>query len=272
MSNPAWLEQAEELRASGLNMTTISKRLEIPYTQLRYWLVARRREGRADLRLRDHTPLRRSCRHCGEEFEVPKWYGGLDNRGLYCSRDCLNAWQQRQRKSRKCPICDATYPTVGASARRARTCGNAACVSEAKSRAKRGRRNPNFRNGSRAERQSWRASIEEVCVVCGAGSILHLHHVVYEQKVRLEGGPIFDARNSLTLCRECHLGHHHSGKKLGIGRLRDVNFAFAAQLLGPAAAHSYLSRRYAGDDERLDALLNDDYDCAHLMEQRACFA
>lgn len=53
---------------------------------------------------------------------------------------------------------------------------------------------------------------------------------------------------------DCHLAHHGRSRVLPLERLPDSVFAFAVELLGPAA-FDYLRRRYGGEDVRLDALL-----------------
>ena len=84
------------------------------------------------------------------------------------------------------------------------------------------------------------------------------HHVIYEQHVRAAGGDRFDSANALRLCASCHASHHRRGRPVPLTALRDENFEFAFALLGPAA-FDYLKRRYAGDDSRLDALLDRTY-------------
>jgi hypothetical protein len=91
--------------------------------------------------------------------------------------------------------------------------------------------------------------------VCGCGQrAVNLHHVIYEQEVRREGGDVRDARNLVPVAWACHGDHHGRQRPLPLGRLPDACFEFAGELLGPYAA-DYLRRRYSGDDARLDALL-----------------
>jgi hypothetical protein len=76
------------------------------------------------------------------------------------------------------------------------------------------------------------------------------HHVVYQQHLIDRGLPRFDTRNALRLCRRCHRRHHYEpGWRLPTVALRDVNIAYAALVLGAAAA-DYLRRYY--DDRACD--------------------
>lgn len=98
------------------------------------------------------------------------------------------------------------------------------------------------------------------CQRCGKKKVQHQHHVVYKQHVRDNGGDINDPDNALGCCYDCHAGHHQPGldddKRLKLTELRDENYQFATSLLGSGRAYEYLRRRYAGEDPRLDALLN----------------
>lgn len=94
------------------------------------------------------------------------------------------------------------------------------------------------------------------------------HHVVYEQHVL--GAPAykvltaavdrlrlqFDPRNAMRLCRTCHKGGQHTGKKrVELKRLSDENIEFAVELFGAPKAYNYLTRHYAGTDPRVEALI-----------------
>jgi hypothetical protein len=92
--------------------------------------------------------------------------------------------------------------------------------------------------------------------VCGARAV-HRHHAVYEQVVRREGGDLRDPRNLVPVCFACHAAHHNRQRPLPLHVLPDSVFVFARELLGGGQAHVELSRRYVGDDPRLDALLED---------------
>lgn len=150
----------------------------------------------------------------------------------FCSRDCFN----RDGRAQRAASAASAQITVG------RT----------------GEANPNFRHGGRAGVQTRGGSRkfhsgQSQCVHPSCEDPhrpSHEHHVVYEQHVKREGGDRWDPRNALRLCVSCHSSHHRRGRVLPLRALRDVNFEFAFELLGPAA-YDYLTRRYAGDDPRL---------------------
>lgn len=106
----------------------------------------------------------------------------------------------------------------------------------------------------RPKARRWYEQKAKQCALCPSRSNLKLHHVCYEQHVDREGGDISDPRNSLTLCVRCHDSHHGLGR-IDLSKLRDENYAFAAELFGADAAYEYLRRRYVGVDQRLDRLL-----------------
>lgn len=68
------------------------------------------------------------------------------------------------------------------------------------------------------------------------------HHVVYEQELRRLGLPIWDARNSMRLCDECHADHHH-GKPMPQTILSPAHVEYAREVLGDAYI-DYFNRRY----------------------------
>lgn len=95
--------------------------------------------------------------------------------------------------------------------------------------------------------------------ICGCGGKQNaMHHVVYAQVVRREGGDVKDARNLVPVARWCHHAHHDRRKPLALSVLPDDVFSFARELLGAGPAHAYLTRYYVGGDARLDALLEDE--------------
>lgn len=222
--------------------------------------------------LKRRTPLRtkrpdgparsgenRSCVVCGAEFYVTPIE--MRRGGRFCSQKCMGVDMSRRSERRQlrlpCTVCGGLIPDPGPPSGRRKTC-SVACANEAKSRAKAADRNPNFK-GDEAEKIRWRSQAGTACVVCGGDDRLQLHHVVYEQHVRRAGGNPWDPRDSLTTCTHCHTGHHHGVRsRISLALLRDENYAFAAELLGPAA-FDYLRRHYQGDDERLERLLTVDY-------------
>lgn len=95
----------------------------------------------------------------------------------------------------------------------------------------------------------------DACACCGSRDRLIRHHALYRQHVRQAGGDEWAPANALALCTPCHEAHHARRRVLPVSVLRDENIAFAADLLGPLAAHSYFGRYYDGSDARVDALL-----------------
>jgi hypothetical protein len=82
-----------------------------------------------------------------------------------------------------------------------------------------------------------------------------LHHVIYAQHVRREGGDLNDPRNLIAVNNEEHERHHKRMEPFSLARLPDRAYEYAAELLGAEKAYNYLRRRYSGVDLRLEALL-----------------
>ena len=90
--------------------------------------------------------------------------------------------------------------------------------------------------------------------ICDCGRlVVHRHHVVYRQHIPAETHE--DPRNLVPVANNCHWGHHNASCRYELRMLPDSVFEFAAEVLGPGKAFNYLQRRYAGEDPRLDALL-----------------
>lgn len=89
----------------------------------------------------------------------------------------------------------------------------------------------------------------------GGHRTLSAHHCVYEQEVRRAGGDRWDKRNRLMLCVGCHMSHHQRTRPIALSVLPDSVIEFAAETLGTGPAYEYLTRRYAGADERVERLL-----------------
>lgn len=104
----------------------------------------------------------------------------------------------------------------------------------------------------------WYAAKAAWCATCKSTGLLQQHHVVYEQHVVRAGGDVWDPRNSLTLCVNCHQAHHGRYLVVGTLLLRDETIAFAADTLGDGAAYEYLRRIYrdADVDPRVAALIS----------------
>lgn len=69
------------------------------------------------------------------------------------------------------------------------------------------------------------------------------HHVIYEQELERRGAPLFDVRNVLRLCRDCHFRHHQGAAPIPKTVLTSVNLAYATEILGDFAM-DYINRRY----------------------------
>jgi hypothetical protein len=69
------------------------------------------------------------------------------------------------------------------------------------------------------------------------------HHVIYEQELARRGLPLFDPRNVLRLCRDCHMNHHAGIAPIPLTALTQANLAYAFDVLGEFA-RDYLYRRY----------------------------
>jgi 5-methylcytosine-specific restriction endonuclease McrA len=93
------------------------------------------------------------------------------------------------------------------------------------------------------------------CQNCGSTTWQwHAHHVVYEQHLNDIGAAVWDNRNSMRLCEDCHRRHHNRSAVIPLLKLRAVTIAYAFEVLG-LRAYSYLSEKYAGEDPRLEQAL-----------------
>lgn len=94
------------------------------------------------------------------------------------------------------------------------------------------------------------------CAVCGEKAT-DAHHVVYKRDLKERGLFVWDARDGLALCRDCHDGHHYSPQAVVLlVHLTDASVQYAFEVLG-AYAYDYLLRRYPGGppDLRLESRL-----------------
>lgn len=95
-------------------------------------------------------------------------------------------------------------------------------------------------------RVAWKEPRAGCCQNCGRFvPLLQGHHVLYEQVVRREHGPVYDPRNRMDLCVRCHAGHHAGGRRIPLARVPDAAQAFACEVLGEDRAHDWMARRYA---------------------------
>lgn len=85
------------------------------------------------------------------------------------------------------------------------------------------------------------------------------HHVVYEQHVsKAAPDKIWDSRNALRLCKDCHKAHHHdhSGdRRLPASVLPASAFDFALDIMTYGQAVNYFSRYYRATVEEVERLL-----------------
>lgn len=111
---------------------------------------------------------------------------------------------------------------------------------------------------SDAEVQAHQAFVEAAarqrcCQMCGkTGTYWHPHHVVYEQHLKGAGQPVYDERNVMRLCIDCHASHHNRSKVIPLTKLSDTHIEYAFVALG-LGAEFYLEQRYEGEDERVQA-------------------
>jgi len=96
---------------------------------------------------------------------------------------------------------------------------------------------------------------QRVCAVPGCRErSFQAHHVVYEQHLKKVGEGPWSPRNALRLCPGCHAAHHSRTRPVPLKALTSANVLYAFEVLGPAA-HTYLTRRYAGEDPRVEEAL-----------------
>lgn len=166
--------------------------------------------------------------------------------------------QEAKRKSqypkrRVCTICGEPF-YVDWPRRDRKTCSDE-CWRQAGVRAKRGPLNPGWKGGGPSQ-PAWREAKEKRCRNCGKPGRMFLHHVIYEQHVRAKGGNAFDPRDSLTLCFQCHMAHHHGAdNRIPVSKLRPENLEFACDLLGVTARDYFV--RYYDVDVLIDVLMGD---------------
>jgi len=95
-----------------------------------------------------------------------------------------------------------------------------------------------------AEFFRWAAQKQERCASCGTRGPWDAHHALYEQHLRKEGFPLFDPRNALRLCRDCHANHHAGARRIKTASLTTENLAYMVEVLGPDRAELYIARQY----------------------------
>lgn len=184
---------------------------------------------------------------------------------MYCSPACHYADRKRLSAAawpiHECQGCGKKFRWNG--------CGKGTYCSLgcARKKGSRRRRPPKVVEGASRVQRSRRADFRdpsEICRACGKGSGIQHHHVIFRQHIERVGGDCWHSDDALALCVQCHLGVAHTFH-LPLTVLRDENYRFARDLLGPERAYEYLRRRYIGSDPRLEAL-EKEYDHSLLEE------
>lgn len=93
---------------------------------------------------------------------------------------------------------------------------------------------------------------QRCCAVCGKTGPFDPHHVVEKKKLKSIGRTdvLWDPRNALRLCPDCHANHTAASRKVPLTRLTDANYDFAFEVLEGAAFY-YLRAHYDAEDRRL---------------------
>jgi len=106
-------------------------------------------------------------------------------------------------------------------------------------------------------RQAFRAAAraQRACAVTGSTGPWDAHHVIERGHLkRTWPDHEWSPENALRLSKRVHERHTTATERVPLRCLTDENLAFAVGLMG-VAAHGYLTRRYAGHDERLELLI-----------------
>jgi hypothetical protein len=106
------------------------------------------------------------------------------------------------------------------------------------------------------------AKFQVACGYCGkVGQPFHAHHVVDKSTLRDWGIPKpdrYDTRNAMRLCEgldtdRCHFQFENSRIEISLSSLSDENIEYAFEAAPtPGKAYEYLTRHYAGDDDRVE--------------------
>lgn len=89
-------------------------------------------------------------------------------------------------------------------------------------------------------RRAWQG---KRCAVCAQHQACHGHHIVYMQHLRRERAPLWDPRNCLPVCFNCHGQHHNSRRKISVSQLPKQAFEFADEF-----GFSYYFDRYYAEE------------------------
>jgi hypothetical protein len=125
------------------------------------------------------------------------------------------------RGERACVICRTPFQAIPK--RSTKTCSDK-CGAVYRSENKKGRRNPNYVDGTGSSRRwSIRTKGEDRCRNC-LRPATHLHHIVPRSKSPAGKQEIH--ANGLPLCIDCHMGWHHRTVTLHHDILSDDEFVF----------------------------------------------
>ena len=133
--------------------------------------------------------VKRLCLQCGKEFEVNECYVRR-GQGKFCSTACGTIYKNLHNNPAKSPEV------------RKKIADNHADVS--------GKNNPAYTNGHKIYRKTL---IQEagfpICFCCGSNDQVDVHHI--------DGNRDHNEPDNLVfLCKKCHMGKAHKGKKLNL--------------------------------------------------------
>lgn len=97
---------------------------------------------------------------------------------------------------------------------------------------------------------------QRCCHKCGSTKPWDPHHVVEQKKLKAihRKDILWDPRNAMRLCVDCHANHTGASDKVPLALLTAANYEFAFEALGGSAFY-YLPAHYDGDDPRLSDYL-----------------
>jgi hypothetical protein len=98
------------------------------------------------------------------------------------------------------------------------------------------------------------ARYQRACASCGKSGGFHAHHVVSKRLLRLLGRPLWDTRNALRLCEQCHMAVEWGGVRrlrIPVERLPDEAICYIYEVLGPATKRLEPTYLRLESDQRL---------------------
>lgn len=82
-----------------------------------------------------------------------------------------------------------------------------------------------------AAREWWaRVARGQACVVCRGTRNVQGHHVVPKHAVKKKGGEVWDARNGMAACEECHARHTNAFRRIPRYLVSSAAWSFAEEL------------------------------------------